>query len=313
MRIVFATDLHGSEKCFRKFINSAPFYKADVLVLGGDITGKAICCIVEQRSAYRAELFGREYLLESEQALREFEEKVRFNGFYPYRCDPDEVSRLADDQDLLDEVFVDAMLETKRSWVEWADERLERYGVECFAITGNDDSPEVDKVFGEGRHIHLINGRRVQLMNWKVFGYPVSNRTPWDSPREKDEADIARDLIEGCGPDEFDNSRLILNVHAPPYGSGLDLAPELTQDLTPVLVGGSQSMIPVGSRAVREFIERYQPLLSLNGHVHESKGVVRIGRTLCINAGSRYNEGALQAAIIDLNGDEVKSYQLVTG
>ena len=313
MRIVFATDLHGSEKCFRKFINSAPFYKADVLVLGGDITGKAVCSIVKNGSTYHAELFGRSYALETEESVHEFEETVRFNGFYPYRCDPEEVTKLSDDQDYRDEVFLKAMLEAKRAWISIADERLEKSGIECFAITGNDDALGVDEVFGGARHIHLINGQRARFQDWEIFGYAVSNHTPWHSPREKDEAVIADELLAQCRPEEVEARRLILNVHIPPYNSNLDSAPELTEDLRPRISGGEQAMIPVGSQAVREFIERHQPLLGLHGHVHESRGVARIGRTLCLNPGSRYNEGALQAAIVDLKGNKVLNYQLVAG
>src|SRR5687767_13266244 len=123
MRIVFATDLHGSELCFRKFINSAEFYKADVLILGGDIVGKAICAIVEEGDCYRSNLFGQEHVLDSEEAVREFEEKVRFNGFYPYRCTPDELAQMSEDSAYVQQVFIRAMMHTKRQWMKWADER----------------------------------------------------------------------------------------------------------------------------------------------------------------------------------------------
>jgi uncharacterized protein len=158
MRIVFATDLHGSELCFRKFINSAEFYKADVLILGGDIVGKAICAIVDEGASYRSNLFGQEHMLDSEEALLEFEEKVRFNGFYPYCCTPDELARMDEDSAYVQQVFTKAMLQSKHQWVQWADERLERYGVECYAISGNDDPYEVDEAFRDSSHMHLING-----------------------------------------------------------------------------------------------------------------------------------------------------------
>jgi uncharacterized protein len=313
MRIVFATDLHGSELCFRKFINSAEFYKADVLVLGGDIVGKAICAIVDEGATYRSNLFGQEHVLDSEEALIAFEENVRFNGFYPYRCTPDELARMGDDPAFVQQLFVQAMLKTKRDWIQWADARLERAGVECYAITGNDDPYEVDEAFADSQHVHLINGKLVDLGEWQICGYPISNRTPWDSPREKDEDGIAHDLAQLCDPSQIVFDRLIMNVHVPPYGIGLDFAPELTADLRPKMRGGMDSSIPVGSHAVKEFIERYQPLLGLHGHVHESKSVARIDRTVCVNPGSRYNEGSLQAAIIELDRGKVKSHQLVAG
>jgi len=65
--------------------------------------------------------------------------------------------------------------------------------------------------------------------------------------------------------------------------------------------------------AVREAIEKYKPLLGLHGHIHESRGVVNIGRTLCINPGSEYGEGIIRGAIVDLAKDKVLSYQLTSG
>ena len=76
---------------------------------------------------------------------------------------------------------------------------------------------------------------------------------------------------------------------------------------------GGIEMQPVGSTACRETIERYQPLLGLHGHLHESRGTFQLGRTLCINPGSEYSEGVLRGALIELEGGQVKNYQLTTG
>ena len=313
MRIVYTTDIHGSEKCFRKFINSAPFYKADVLILGGDITGKAISCILRRGSSFQAELLGREYVLEDEKALKEFEEKVRFNGFYPYICDPEELVAMEQDDALRDKAFITAMLQAKNYWMEWADNRLEQYGVECFAITGNDDHFVLDEVFENRRHIHLVNNTMIDYKGLQIFGYPYSNLTPWNSPREKNENDISSDLEQMYSLGRHETNPSIWNIHVPPYDSGLDIAPELTEDLTPILIGGNESMGPVGSLAVRDFLQHHQPLLGLHGHVHESRGAQKIGQTLCVNPGSRYNEGALLAVIVDIKGSSVENYQLVSG
>jgi hypothetical protein len=69
----------------------------------------------------------------------------------------------------------------------------------------------------------------------------------------------------------------------------------------------------VGSRAVREAIEEYQPLLGLHGHIHEAGGVVRIGRTLSINPGSECTEGILRGVIIKPGKEKIKSYQFTSG
>jgi Icc-related predicted phosphoesterase len=104
----------------------------------------------------------------------------------------------------------------------------------------------------------------------------------------------------------------IFNFHCPPYGSGLDLAPRLDETLKPVVIGGVVETIPVGSTAVRSAIERYQPQLGLHGHIHESRGAQRLGRTLCLNPGSEYQDGILRAAVIDFSGPLVRNYVLVS-
>jgi len=103
----------------------------------------------------------------------------------------------------------------------------------------------------------------------------------------------------------------IFNLHDPPFGSHLDEAPDLTKDLD--LKGGGRITKSVGSVAVREAIEKHQPMLGLHGHIHESKGVTKIGRTTCINPGSVYEEGTLLGAIVDLEDRKVKQYYLTAG
>jgi len=109
--------------------------------------------------------------------------------------------------------------------------------------------------------------------------------------------------------------RAIFDVHVPPYGSGLDLAPQLDAELRLVMsASGEQKMIPVGSTAVRDAIERFQPLLGLHGHIHNSQGIKRLGRTTVINCGSEYQDGILDGALIDVNSKRGRlTAQLVAG
>jgi hypothetical protein len=113
--------------------------------------------------------------------------------------------------------------------------------------------------------------------------------------------------------DAPDFRRTIFNFHAPPYGSNLDEAPALDAEMK--FIAGGRAMRAVGSKAVRDSIMEYQPLMSLHGHIHESKGGVRLGQTLAVNPGSAYEEGVLQAAIIELDPKKakVKNYILVNG
>jgi len=110
-----------------------------------------------------------------------------------------------------------------------------------------------------------------------------------------------------------DMERTIFNFHAPPYGTGLDEAPALDATLRPI--HGGAVMKPVGSKAVRDAIVRYQPMLSVHGHIHESRGIKKMGRTLAINPGSVYGDGVLQGALLELNAKKgkVTKYLLVNG
>jgi Icc-related predicted phosphoesterase len=105
----------------------------------------------------------------------------------------------------------------------------------------------------------------------------------------------------------------VFNLHVPPYGTGLDEAPELDSELRVQTAVGQVKMAAVGSTAVKEVIERFQPLASLHGHVHESAGFRRLGRTIAINPGSDYGTGALNGVLITLEKDKVKAHQFVRG
>jgi Icc-related predicted phosphoesterase len=96
----------------------------------------------------------------------------------------------------------------------------------------------------------------------------------------------------------------------PPYGTRIDDAPEIREDLS--LVGGaSATMVPVGSTAVRRVLERHAPMLGLHGHIHESRGSARLGPTVCLNPGSDYNTGILKGVIVRLRGSDVEDVQFV--
>src|SRR6202023_3487600 len=108
--------------------------------------------------------------------------------------------------------------------------------------------------------------------------------------------------------------QVVVNFHNPPYSSGLDFAAELDANLMPVLRGGKPSIIPVGSKAVREAIKKYQPVVGLHGHIHESRGAQKIGRTLCLNPGSDYSSGVLRGAVLDIAQDgSCLDFLLTTG
>ncbi len=159
--------------------------------------------------------------------------------------------------------------------------------------------------------MELGEGRVVDVDGWSMISTGWSNPTPWKTHREDTEEQLA-ERIEGIVREIPDPARAIFNLHCPPYKSGLDEAPAIDADLK--LLHGGRALRPVGSTAVRQAIERHQPVLSLHGHIHESKGAIKIGKTLAINPGSAYEEGMLMGAIVQLDARKgVKSYQLVNG
>ncbi|HYZ55067.1 MAG TPA: hypothetical protein VE733_16400, partial [Streptosporangiaceae bacterium] len=93
-----------------------------------------------------------------------------------------------------------------------------------------------------------------------------------------------------------------------------DQAMTLDEQFRPVLKSGSPVITGVGSVAVRDALRTYQPLLGLHGHIHESRGEARIGRSKSINPGSEYSEGVLRGALITLSAKKgLRGYQLVAG
>jgi uncharacterized protein len=312
-RLYFATDIHGSEVCWRKFLNGGKHYEADIMVLGGDMTGKALVPIVDEGSGrWRASLLENRYNFESEEEVKEFEEAVRRRGYYPFRTDPDEMADLESDENLRNELFYTEMLGTIERWMQMADERLEGTDIKCFVSPGNDDQFEVDEIIAKAKRVELAEGEVVEFGDYQMVSTGWSNRTPWDTYREEDEDALAERLTKMIEKVTAQPERTIYNFHCPPYGSGLDEAPELTDDLRPK--HGGRSIVPVGSTAVREAIEEGQPALSLHGHIHEARGNTRIGRTLCINPGSSYEQGQLLGAVVDLDGkSKVKRFVLTSG
>jgi uncharacterized protein len=314
IRLYFASDIHGSERLWRKFLNASSFYDATVLIMGGDMSGKLLVPLVATGpERWEAKAFGRKQTVRGESAAADLEERIRFNGFYPYRCDPTEMERLNTDEAYRDETFRRAMTEELERWLRIAAEKLGGTGVRIYVMPGNDDPWEFDEALARAPEpVQDVEGRVVRLDGVQILSSGWSNPTPWDSPREKTEEDL-RETFDKLAEDLDPGVPAIFNLHVPPYDSTLDLAPELTEDLRVKTGGGEVNMVPVGSTAVRGFIEERRPILSLHGHIHESRGAVRIGDTVAINPGSTYGEGVLDGAVVDIDDGKVVSYQLVSG
>ena len=314
VKLFYASDIHGSDLLWRKFLGASNFYEADAAVMGGDLLGKAIIPI-EQRSdgTFRAEFLGDERNVSEGPELDELVGAIRFNGYYPWVASADEIAQHVGDPAKQEELFGEVARDEIRRWTRLAEQRASTNGSSTlFVMAGNDDPWYVDEILSASRAIVFCDDRIVQVGPHEMISSSYANPTPWNSPRELEE-DALYDRLKKLAEQLEDPRGAIFNLHVPPYDSRLDTAPDLKPDLTPRYSGGQPVMKPVGSRAVRQVIEEFQPLLALHGHIHESKGEVLIGRTLALNSGSEYNTGRLHGVVVSLGGERVVSHQFVVG
>lgn len=311
-KLFFATDIHGSDICWNKFLNAGKFYEADVLILGGDITGKAVVPFIHQGGErYIGALLEQEFLLTTAEELADMKKRVRSRGYYPYLTNPDEIAELEKDPRRVTEIFNAEVLKIVQQWMEIAEKKLSGTDMKVYCSPGNDDMDAVDDIIRASKRVILVEGLVTQLdEHHEMIASGWSNRTPWNTHREEDEERL-KIRYETMISQLKNRENAIFNVHVPPYKSGLDEAPELDKNLRPVLAG--QALKPVGSTALRETIERYQPLLGLHGHIHEGRGATRIGKTLCLNPGSMYEQGVLLGTIVKLGKNKIENYVLTSG
>jgi Icc-related predicted phosphoesterase len=318
-RLFFATDIHGSEPTFRKFINAGKFYNVDVLVMGGDITGKMLIPIISLgNNTYRATLQSKVYNLQKDD-LPEFMNRLAKLGFYSSEMSEREYAELSAHPEQVNRLYLEKANERLTSWIRWAEEKLAGTNLRCYVTGGNDDAKEVvDTLNREAKDRVMACEEKLVTMSEEghtMVSLGYSNPTPWKTPREIEEPELVQRInavfqgIETC-------EKVIFNMHVPPVDSTLDTCPQLDTSTDPPTVitsGGEPVLFGAGSQAVRDAIEHYQPLLSLHGHIHESRNVTKIGRTTAVNPGSEYGEGVLRGIIVSIAGDKVESTQMTSG
>ena len=315
MRIYYTTDIHGSTLCFKKFLNAGKFYSADAAIVGGDVTGKLIIPIVEKADGtYSCKHQGTQYDLKTKDEVDELRKKIEDQGYYPFLANDKEMDDFAKDKSKVDELFSKLIFRRIEEWVELADERLKDKKFECYFQPGNDDRYGIDPILEKSKTMINPEGKLIQLdKDHEMIGSGHANITPWDCPRDETEEKLEQ-IIDGMVSQVKNMRNCIFNFHCPPYDTYLDQGPKLDETLKPVLsMGGGIKMIPVGSPAIRKAIDKYQPLLGLHGHIHESKASQKLGRTLILNPGSEYGEGILRGAVIEVSGDKVKNHIFVQG
>src|ERR1700722_4909541 len=312
--VYFVSDLHGSSMCFRKFVNSTKVYKPTVLILGGDVAGKAIQSIVKKpNNRYECEFVGTRYDIDDEDELKNLERLIADHGYYPYRAEPGELEAM-EASNTLDDLFLTLLRARLTEWLDLAEPRLKPQNVPLFFMLGNDDPPELADLLdqapwgthAEGKVVHLDDDH--EMIRW---GY--ANTTPWPPYREQNEQQLA-EAYEAMARNLDRPERAVFNLLPPPYNTQLDDAPALDDELMVQATLGQVQYRAVGSTAVKDIETRYQPLLGLHGHIHVSSGIRRLGKrkSMVINPGSDCSPGALNGALITLDRDKAGA-QLVRG
>ncbi len=327
MRILFSTDVHGSEVCFRKFLNALKIYNVEVGILLGDLCGKMINPIISQPDGtYVCNFLGQRRIMKTKEELQSLEKSIAAMGNYYFYTDLEEMEKLkAEGKTIegrideratkislgagkIEELFERLVLERLNNWVRLAEERLKGSNIQMFMAAGNDDILEMDTVLDSSTYIVNAGDKKVDVKGHEMITLSWANPTPWDTPRECSEEELEK-KIDKLVSQVADMENALFNFHVPPYDTQLDQAPKLSQDLVP----STDQIIPAGSKAVLNAIKKYQPLLGLHGHIHESRGIQKIGRTTCMNPGSEYTEAILRGVIITLEKNKVKDYMFVSG
>jgi Icc-related predicted phosphoesterase len=316
-RFYIASDLHAAEKAWRKFVNAirGNVYKADVALLAGDLTGKAIVPIVSRDGHYETDLFGVHRVARNDEELAALQRDVADVGYYSFITTSEEAERLSTDEGERDRLLERLMSERVREWLALASERLADSSVPLYLIPGNDDDFVIDEILNEGGYTPVnVDGKVIDIpgTDLQLLASGWSNHTPWHTPREETEDELYARL-DALAQQVRDPRRAIFMIHVPPHDSGLDIAPILDENLRPTVSAGDVLRGPVGSTAVRKLIENYQPVLAIHGHIHESGGERKIGKTTCINPGSEANHGILRGYLVDIGKKGIELTQRVEG
>lgn len=315
-RIWFVTDIHGSNKCFEKFLNLVNHSnKPNVLVIGGDITGKHIVPIVQDRNSNLFVPIRGERAKFPSAEIANIKKRFSDVGYYPYECTEQQYDNLKSES-VFRTVFDHLVKQRMSEWVAQADRKLPPPDI-CRVLinAGNDDPLYIDEILDRSKRLTRPEGKVVDLpCGLQMLSTGYSNTTPWHCPRDVDDNDLAR-RIKSMASQVTSNDfrKVIFNFHCPPFGTALDVADKIdpiTFQKLASLKGAAKEH--VGSKAVRDSIEKLQPTLSLHGHIHEVRAKERLGNTLCINPGTDFRNGNLQAFFAVINASGEIEFEILT-
>jgi Icc-related predicted phosphoesterase len=244
--------------------------------------------------------------------VTEYSRRVSDSGFYAAVMSEEEFRSVSSDEKARHGLFKRLVCERVREWCDYAASKLAGTGVRFITAPGNDDFLEIDEILRAAPHIEFHEMEVTEISGYEMLHCGGSNKTPWDTEREYTEEQYEQRFAE-LVPKVRNMERCIFNVHCPPHGSVLDSCPKLDENLQVVYDMGNPVSMHAGSTAVLKAIEQHQPLLGLHGHIHEGRGQITIGKTVCLNPGSAYPEGILQSVVVTLQGGAIKSVQLAQG
>lgn len=265
MRICFTTDLHGDRGLYEQLANLLRAEKPDLLILGGDLFADGTPADpLGTQGAYIDHDFIPRVLRWRAAAPRLTVACVQ--GNHDWACTRDVLQRHHDAGRVV-------LLDHLRLWHH-----------DGFAFLGHSSTPPTPYTVKDFERLDLPGDP-----------IPSFGGAVWDRVRQagrevdltehfRTQHTLSQELEQApAAPDPW-----MLVAHTPPYDSKLDRLPQVPY--------------PIGSRAVRQFIEQRQPAVALHGHVHESAEVTgsysdRLGRTLCINPGQNYTR--LYAVLFD--------------
>jgi Icc-related predicted phosphoesterase len=273
-----------------------------VSVLAGDLSGKVIVPIVKEADGtYTCRHEGRVEKASNEKELENINSRLRARGIYPYLSSSEEIQRLKSNPEGVEELFKRVIADETDRLLNISEQSIPADRT-VIVTPGNDDITDLDRTID--KHKRIINplGKLVRLpLGYEMISMEYSNPTPWNTPRECSEEELWKKL-EGLVPLVSGKwNKVICNFHCPPHGTRLDLAPKLDKNLRPVYTLGNPEFANVGSRSVRKFLEKYQPLVSLHGHIHEASGIEQIGKTTAFNPGSEYTSGVFKSVVVQLD------------
>lgn len=309
IKIFFSVDVHGSTEVWKKWIKAHEMYKVNVMMLCGDLTGKMIIPLVKQEDGYFTDYFGAKQILKTEEEIKRIEQILEASGAYPFRTTWDKIRELQRNPDKVEKLMAQLAAERMREWLELLIQKVDMKNVKVLVMPGNDDATAIDNVIKsfEDRGVIYPLDKTVDINGFEVVSYDYVNPTPWETPREASEEEIKKALERRIS--KLSNvKRAIFNFHCPPYGTRLDLAPELDKNLRPTLRGGQVSMVHVGSKTIRELEIKYKPMLGLHGHIHESCAAETLEGVPIFNPGSEYGEGILRGFVIELSQNSLEKF-----